>query len=268
MNMKKYIIIFIASILLFSCEKKEEKGIALAQVDKEVLYLEDFKSTFSLEDWDNLSPEQRKKYIEDWVNLTLLSQYADSKGLDKDKAVKQKISYATKKVKANALIAKRLSQIEVSEDQLFNYFRLHQGEFKKNAVEYNIQRIALVDKISAENVLQQLNQGMNFAEAVQRYSTEELKYRGGYMGMVSSNGPDSLFWLKAREIKENEYGLVYKEPTWYVFRVLETKETLQEANFDDYRAEIKRKYLLEKQDQVYQDLIKEIKSQTSEVYYY
>ncbi len=44
-----------------------------------------------------------------WVNLTLLSQYADSKGLDKDKAVKQKISYATKKVKANALIAKRLS---------------------------------------------------------------------------------------------------------------------------------------------------------------
>jgi hypothetical protein len=136
MNMKKYIIIFVASILLFSCAKKEEKGIALAQVDKEVLYLEDFKSTFSLEDWDNLSPEQRKKYIEDWVNLTLLSQYADSKGLDKDKAVKQKISYATKKVKANALIAKRLSQIEVSEDQLFNYFRLHQGEFKKNAVEY------------------------------------------------------------------------------------------------------------------------------------
>ncbi len=41
MNMKKYIIIFVASILLFSCAK-EEKGIALAQVDKEVLYLEDF----------------------------------------------------------------------------------------------------------------------------------------------------------------------------------------------------------------------------------
>ena len=182
--------------------------------------------------------------------------------------MKQKINYAAKKVKANALIAKGLSEIEVSEDQLFNYFRLHQAEFQKNAVEYNIQRIALMDKISAENVLQQLNQGMSFAEAVQRYSTEELKNRGGFMGMVSASGPDSLFWLKARELKENEFGLVYKEPMWYVFRVLESKITPQEANFEDYREEIKRKVLLEKQDQVYQELIKAIKSQTSEIYYY
>jgi len=62
--------------------------------------------------------------------------------------------------------------------------------------------------------------------------------------------------------------LVYKEPMWYVFRVLESKITPQEANFEDYREEIKRKVLLEKQDQVYQELIKAIKSQTSEIYYY
>ena len=266
--MKKFALILIALILLFACTKKEEKGVALAQVDKEILYLDDFKSTFAVEEWEKLSPETRKKYIEDWVNLTLLAHYADKQGLDKDKAVKQKINYAAKKVKANALIAKGLSEIEVSEDQLFNYFRLHQAEFQKNAVEYNIQRIALMDKISAENVLQQLNQGMSFAEAVQRYSTEELKNRGGFMGMVSASGPDSLFWLKARELKENEFGLIYKEPMWYVFRVLESKITPQEANFEDYREEIKRKVLLEKQDQVYQELIKTIKSQTSEIYYY
>lgn len=266
--MKKFALILIALILLFACTKKEEKGVALAQVDKEILYLDDFKSTFAVEEWEKLSPETRKKYIEDWVNLTLLAHYADKQGLDKDKAVKQKINYAAKKVKANALIAKGLSEIEVSEDQLFNYFRLHQAEFQKNAVEYNIQRIALMDKISAENVLQQLNQGMSFAEAVQRYSTEELKNRGGFMGMVSASGPDSLFWLKARELKENEFGLIYKEPMWYVFRVLESKITPQEANFEDYREEIKRKVLLEKQDQVYQELIKAIKSQTSEIYYY
>lgn len=266
--MKKFALILIALILLFACTKKEEKGVALAQVDKEILYLDDFKSTFAVEEWEKLSPETRKKYIEDWVNLTLLAHYADKQGLDKDKAVKQKINYAAKKVKANALIAKRLSEIEVSEDQLFNYFRLHQAEFQKNAVEYNIQRISLMDKISAENVLQQLNQGMSFAEAVQRYSTEELKNRGGFMGMVSASGPDSLFWLKARELKENEFGLIYKEPMWYVFRVLESKITPQEANFEDYREEIKRKVLLEKQDQVYQELIKAIKSQTSEIYYY
>jgi len=266
--MKRFAFALILLTILCGCTKKEEKGIALAQVDKEILYLDDFKSTFAIEDWEKLTPETRKKYIEDWVNLTLLAHYADKKGLDKDKAVKQKISYAAKKVKANALIAKRLSEIEVSEDQLFNYFRLHQAEFQKNAVNYNIQRIALGDKIAAENVLQQLNQGLNFGEAVQRYSIEELKNKGGFMGMVSAGSPDSLFWLKARELQDNKFGLVYKEPLWYVFRVLESQITPQEANFEDYRAEIKRKVLLEKQEQVFQELIKEIKAQSSEIYYY
>lgn len=266
--MRKYIVLFAALIFLFSCGKKEEKGVALAQVDKEILYLDDFKSTFGTQEWENLNPETRKKYIEDWVNLTLLAHYADEKGVNKEKAVKQRISYAAKKVKANALIAKRLAEIEVSEDQLFNYFRLHQAEFQKNAVNYNIQRIALMDKISAENVLQQLNQGLGFTEAVQRYSTEELKNNGGYMGLVNAGGSDSLFWLKARELKENNYGLLYKEPVWYIFRVVESKTTPQETNFEDYREEIKRKVLLEKQDQIYQELIRELKAQNSEIYYY
>ena len=61
--MKKFALILITLILLFACTKKEEKGIALAQVDKEILYLDDFKSTFSVEDWENISPEIRKKYI-------------------------------------------------------------------------------------------------------------------------------------------------------------------------------------------------------------
>jgi len=264
-------LIFLALVLLLSlaCSpKKDDKGIALAQVNGETLYLESFKATFGVEEWDKLSPELRKKYIEDWVNLSVLAQYADKQGLNKKAEVKQRISYAAKKVKANALIAERLAQIQVSEDQLFNYFRLHQAEFQKNAVEYSVQRIALKDKLLAENVMNQLLAGMNFNEAVQRYSQEELKLRNGMLGFVNAAGADSSFWLAARNLKENELGLVNKDQLWFVFRITEQRSTTQEANFEDYRAEIKRKGLLEKQDQIYQDLIREIKSQSGEIYYY
>ncbi|MDD4308810.1 MAG: peptidylprolyl isomerase [Candidatus Cloacimonetes bacterium] len=263
--------IFMLMVLLVgfsACKKKQEKGISLAQVNEEILYLEDFKSTFGVGDWDNLSPEQRKKFIEDWVNLTVLAQYADEQGLHKDRAVQQKIFYAAKKVKANTLISKRLAEIQVSEDQMFNYFRLHQGEFQKNAVEYNIQRIALSDKISAENVLAQLSRGMSFNEAVNRYSTEELKYKAGMMGFVSAATGDSTFWLAARNLKENETGIVNKDQLWFVFRIESSRVTTMEANFEDYRADIKRKIILEKQDQVYQDLLRETKSRTEKIYYY
>ncbi len=259
--------ILLALLLLNACSKKEERGVALAQVNDEVLYLEDFKATFGVGEWDALSAEQRKAFIEDWVNLTLMAQYADKEELSQQRAVKQRISYAAKKVKANAVIGNRLAQIQVSDDQLFNYFRLHQAEFQKNTMEYALQRVALNDKLTAENVLGQLNNGMSFGEAVSRYSVEELKAQGGMMGYVSASG-DSSFWLAARNLQEGQFGIVNKEQLWFVFRITETRETAKEANFEDYRAEIKRKIILEKQDQMYQDILKEIKAAKNEIYYY
>lgn len=266
----KYLHWILLFTILFTaaCNRKEEKGVALAQVNDEVLYLNDFKATFGIGEWDNLSPTERKKYVEDWVNLTLLAQYADQEKLSGQVAVRQRIAYAAKKVKANAVIGNRLAQVQVSEDQLFNYFRLHQAEFQKNSVEYALQRIACNDKLSAENVLTQLAQGMNFNEAISRYSMEELKSQGGRMGFVAASSPDSSFWLAARNLGEGETGIVNKDQLWYVFRIVETRETAKEANFEDYRQEIRRKIILEKQDQVYQDILQEIKSGKNEIYYY
>lgn len=254
-------------ILMAACDKKETRDIALAQVNDEVLYLEDFKATFGVDEWEQLSAEQRKKYIEDWVNLTLLAQYADREKLSQQPSVQQRISYAIKKVKANAVIGNRLAQVQVSEDQLFNYFRLHQAEFQKNTVEYSLQRIACNDKLGAENALGQLNNGMSFAEAVSRYALEDLKSQNGMMGYVSATS-DSSFWLAARNLQEGQFGIVNKDQHWYVFRIIDIRETAKEANFEDYRAEIKRKIILDKQDQVYQDVLKEIKSGKNEIYYY
>lgn len=264
----RFALIVLLIISLAACNRKEEKGIALAQVDDEVLYLENFKATFGVGEWDALSTEQRKKYIEDWVNLTVLAKYADEHDIAKDIAVKQRILYAAKKVKANALISKRLAEVQVSEDQLFNYFRIHQAEFQKTAEEFSIQRIALGDKISAEKVLGQISNGMGFNDAVQRYSTEELKARNGMMGFVTAAGADSTFWLAARNIAEDGLGIVSNNQLWFVFRIAEKRDTSQEANFEDYRADIKRKIILEKQDQVYQELLKEIKSSMDKIYYY
>jgi hypothetical protein len=264
----RFVLLVLLALSLAACNKKEEKGIALAQVGDEVLYLENFKATFGVAEWDALSAEQRKRFIEDWVNLTVLAKYADEHDVGKDIAVKQRILYAAKKVKANALISKRLAEVQVSEDQLFNYFRIHQSEFQKKAMEFSIQRIALSDKITAEKVLSQLNQGMNFSEAVQRYSTEELKAKQGMMGFVSASGADSTFWLAARNIAEASFGIVSANQLWFVFRIADIRDTSQEANFEDYRADIKRKIILEKQDQVYQDLLKEIKSRMDKIYYY
>jgi len=263
------IILLLAGIFLVSaCDKAQDTSAKLAEVNGEVLTLDAFKSTFGVEEWEALSPQLRKSYVEDWVNLTLLAQEAEKRDLHKDPALAQRISYATKKVKANALIAGSLAQLRISEDQLFSYFRIHQADFLKPVQLYNIQRIRLQDKLSAENVLQQLNAGMNFNLAVRQHSNEALRNQGGAMGFVAPNSADSLYWQAVSDLQPEQYGIANVGDAWYILRYTETREGESEANFEEHRAEIRRRIILERQEEVYQKLLREIKASQQKIYYY
>ncbi|MDD3533243.1 MAG: peptidylprolyl isomerase [Candidatus Cloacimonetes bacterium] len=256
------------ALLTFGCKGGSSDSPKLAEVNGEVLYLDSFKASLSEDGWENLSPEQKRRYIEDWVNLTLLAQAADEMKLDQDPAVKERMAYAKKKVKANALIPQRLHQTRISEDQLFSYFRIHQADFQRPLLAYQIQRIALPDKLSAENVFQQINQGLDFAQAVRRYSTEDLRSKNGTMGFVEPDSADSLFWKAATELDIMEADVLSQNGAWYVFRYTETKDSEYEPSYEDHRAEIKSRIIKEKQNEIYQELLREIKSQNKQIYYY
>lgn len=268
--MKRYCV-FALLILLFAfgaCDRDKDNSAKLAEVNGQSLSLEGFKATFGVEDWEALPPDLRKRYVEDWVNLTLLAQEAKNLKLDKDLALKQRLEYAQKKVLANALIAQSLSEINITEDQLFSYFRIHQSDFQKPVKLYHIERIRLRDKISAENLLQQLNGGMNFYSALQQYSQENLKAQRGSIGFVEPASADSVFWQKAQNMQLNECGIVNKDGDWYVFRYTEEKDGEAVANFEEQRSEIRRRIILEKQEEVYQNLLKSIKARQQNIYYY
>lgn len=261
-------LILAAFLLLSACKTNKDTSAKLAEVNGEILSLEAFKSTFAVDDWEALTLDQRKRFVEDWVNLTLLAQEAQKRDLDQDAGVQQRISYATKKVQANALISSSLSSLQISEDQLFSYFRIHQADFLKPVTLLNIERIKLEDKISAENVLQQLSSGMNFAIAVRQYSIEALKSQGGRMGFVAPSSADSVFWQAAQGLELEQYGIVNEQDAWYILRYTDSKDGESEANFEDHRSEIKRRIILEKQEEVYQKLLREIKAKQQNIYYY
>jgi len=152
---------------------------------------------------------------------------------------------------------------------MFNYYRLHQAEFNRKLMEYNIQRILCSDENSAKNLLNKIKSGeYDFNLAVSDYSLEELKYRQGRMGFVSANSPDSLFWKAAQKLKINEPGVVNVNGKTYIIRVTEQREGTQEATFVDYRSEIYDLLLKEKKQQVYNDLVRELKMKNNNIYYY
>jgi peptidyl-prolyl cis-trans isomerase C len=252
-------------ILLSACSLFEKKGEVIAQVDKEKLTMEEFKSNFSEVEWKSLSSEQKKEYVQQWVNMTLLAREADKLGFGKDKKVLNKIHYATQKIKGNALIASKLEAEKISEEDMFNYYRIHQGDFDQSALNYQVQRIFLTDPALVNKVKQEIANGMRFEDAARVYSQEENGKTGGYMGLVTPTGADSTFWLASQKLQQLEVGTLQTPKGNYLIRYTASEPGTGPTGFEAQKGEIRRRILDERRKQVYDDLLKELKSK-SEIY--
>lgn len=268
--MKKYITIALAifSLLILSCKTKRDNSAPLAQVNDDILTETAFNSMFSAAELDTLSASVKRKYIEDWVNMTLLAQAADKSELLESAGMQARLDYAAKKVKSNFMIGQRLAGIRVSEDELFSYFRVHRADFENNLKEYSIQRIKLSDKATAELLLSRIESGLEFNEAVRTYSVEQLPSGDGLMGWVTRTSADSTWWNAALGLPLAVPAVSQQSGSWYVFRIVEERDSSEEANFEDYREEIRSRIIAQREEQVYQDLVRELKAQTNKIYYY
>ena len=262
-------ILILVLLLSFGCNKnKPDDSPILASVNREELTEAAFKSLFGVDEYNQLDAATRKRYIEDWVNLTLLAQAADKEKVSDSTALKARMEFAIKKVKANALISRKLENIKVSEDELFNYFRIHRADFDSVLVDYSVQRILQLDENSSKKLVASIEAGLNFDEAVQNYSLEKLKDNNGMMGFVSKVGADSTWWNTCKGMKLKQVSILNQGANWYVFRIIQERAGSAEANFEDYRDLIRRKIIAERESEVYRELLRDLKTKNDEIYYY
>ena len=95
------LLILIFVITLFSCIQTEEEDI-VAQVNDIKLTMDEFKANFSDYEWDIITVEEKKEFIQDWVQLTLLAQEADLLEISQSSKIEEKIKSAKINIKANA----------------------------------------------------------------------------------------------------------------------------------------------------------------------
>jgi len=263
--MKYLLWLIVLTVALTACSLFEKKGEIIAQVDKETLTMEEFKANFTEAEWKALTSEQKKEYVQQWVNLILLAKEAKEQGLDKSKQVKNKIAYAEQKILGNALISSKLAAEKISEEDLFNYYRIHQGDFSKPMMNYKVQRIFSTDLAVLSKAKQEIINGMRFEDAAKVYSQEELGKSGGFMGVVTPEDADSTFWLAVRPLQVFELTTLQKDNGFYLLRYVSEEAGVNQSGFEGMKDEIRRRILDERRKQVYDDLLRELKSK-SEVY--
>ena len=267
--MKNVILLLLVTMLLYGCKERLSKGevISVVTVNGETLYLEELLNSYG-EEWYEMSKEEQKQIIDNWIDLTILYTNAlRNETIRDDPALQFQVRNAEKKIYANALISNALNNIEIANDELFNYYRLRQSEFVEQTREFRVQRIFLRTEEEMTRVKRMLdNKDINFLDAAIRYSEEGIGKNGGYMNsLVTKAGSDSLLWEELNK-KDKFYEALmpyrngYLIARWYDFRTATSN-----SSFYDVRDEIDKILREEKITTIYEQVLRDARMNSNVV---
>ncbi len=257
--MKRFLVL-IFIVLLFSCVKTEEEDI-VAQVNDTKLTMDEFKANFSDNEWDELTVDEKKEFIQDWVQLTLLAQEADQLEISQSPKINEKIKSAENNIKANALIATKLADVTVSEDELFNYYKIHKSEYKVNHKEYKVQRIFTKEKAKLKGILDAIDT-TSFKDAAIEFSEESAGRNGGYIGFISQKNAHENIWNALNSLEQYYYKSVETDKGFYIVRFYDTRIVYSNKTFLEVKDEIRKTVTKKKKEETYNSLIKELKDKS------
>lgn len=256
--MKVITVLFGLIIVLTGCNHKIEEDI-VARVNTEVLTMSELRANFSEAEWVNTPDEIKKEFINQWVELTLLSQAAIKQGLNERPELKLRIQTAIKTQLANSLLAQEIRGIEVKEDDIFDYYKLNKSAYQTTVKEYKIQRIFIRDKAKLDSVMEELRKGMPYTDAVKTYSEENLGRNGGYTGFLSQADMGKAVWNKINSLQKWQYTSVETEDGYYIIRYYDVRDREINTDFTEVREEIRTIVWESKKKEFYEKLINELK---------
>ncbi|MCX8043103.1 MAG: peptidylprolyl isomerase [Desulfobacterota bacterium] len=252
----------------------------LATVGKEKITEEDVMAPISMMPPQFRSryetPDGRKKLFERAVQMSLLSQEARRRGIDKQEDVAKKIKEMADQIIIQELTKQVISdQIAVSDDEIQKYYNENTASFveeervKVNLIQFEVKDNATEQqktekKKQAEKALSRLKKGEDFEALAKELSDDKrTKTRGGNTGFFTRGKRNDIygeaFEAKAFSLKPGEISDVFQGKNgYYIIKVAERKEQKQQT-LDEAKPRIERTLKQEKQKKAFDDYIESLK---------
>jgi len=163
------------------------------------------------------------------------------------------------------LLTKKLMEptIEITEDELKEYFETNKESFDQ-AEQVKASHILVEDEETAKEVKKKLDEGGDFEELSNEYSTDEVaKAEGGDLGWIESGDAnwdadflEGAFALEKGQISEP----VKSQFGYHIIKVTDKKEA-KEATYEDVKDTVKEALLEEKISANYPTWLTELKKE-------
>ncbi len=251
------------STVIFAQEISLEEGDKniLATVNGQDITLAEFELY-----WDAI-PEQYKMQLtkedllEQIILQTLLIQKADEINLREDPQVAFQIKNATEQILIQSLIEKEIiEKTSLSDDDIESYYEENKENYWKDEQVHAFD-IMTETMEQAEEVRQKLEEGMDFSILAQESSIASSAAQGGDIGFISKGTltteiEEQLFLLNPGDISD----IIPTEKGFHIFKVME-KIPAHYLALEEVEEEIKYQLLPQRQQQAFDQYLKEIEEQ-------
>ena len=204
-------------------------------------------------------PKNKEKFLENLEDKRLIVQKAESMGLDKDPEMAAKLNRLKDTLLLGEFVKKEiLEKANVTDQDVKAYFDQHKADL--GAV--RISHILVASQQEAQDILQKLKAGENFASLAKKYSLDEkTKANGGDLGWVkweqfgSASLKDAAFKLNPGEVS----GIVQSQFGYHIMKVTD-KKPASDSDFAKLKDALKEQVAEKKKEDLFETYVKDMRS--------
>lgn len=240
-------------------ETNEPEGMTgeIVRVGSAVLTGEHLKTLVSEDERIPLTVEERRQFVQGWVDTEILYQEAVRRGLRSDPHVQARLEELEQEFLADYLVFDELrKRTRVTAEEIEAYFSAHEQEY---LYEYRVSQILVNSAEEAEQVTKLLKT-KSFAWVANRYSVDPVAKRGGDLGYLTKGNmiPELeaiIFNMKPGEMS----GIIRSDFGYHIFKLEDVREALVAMGLDDVREQIMNTIMLEKRKKAYGEFLDSLK---------
>ena len=248
--------------ILWSCQKKPE-GKIIVKVNNSALTEEQIEEFLPPEYKSSVTLEQKKSFVQKWIENELLYQEARKKKIDQKKELQNRILNTIKDLVVMEFLDQEFGEsVSATEEEARNFYLQNKDNFKRGEEEVRASHILLKSKTKADSVYQELKKGADFTKLAQQISEDSLTAsQGGDLGFFSRSEMAPFIAEVAFKLKIGEVSAPIKSDYGYhILKVTDKKEKGSLRDFNLIKDQILDYLSNEKRAQKVRELVEQLKA--------
>jgi hypothetical protein len=275
--------ILILPLLLAACsgqERKKDSELAAPDAKSEAAQEEylvrvgdhplsdaDFQAMIPPEFHGLLTVEEKRDYLDRWVDTELLYRSAEARGLLDDPELKLRLLQQQREFVANRLMQKVFEErLVVTESEIADYYVKHLDEYSS---EYRYREIVVSSQEEAEDLYEDLSsKRISFTRAAEKHSLSSSAHTSGDMGWLAKGAmppevEERIVTMTPQEISrpfETAWG-------WTIIQFRDKRQSDRTLDLQEVKDEILRYLTMTRRRQVYREYLAELRESHKVIYH-